>query len=97
MNAQGATVVERLEAVPGQIDQVALHGVRLGTALGLAGMSTWTGSDYAQMPTGFRDGLPHEVEGIEGLLGAYDNHADAAANSTNPESVLNKLFTNEEE
>jgi hypothetical protein len=44
VNAPGDTPEARLGAVVGRIDEVALHGVRLGTALGLAAMSTRTAS-----------------------------------------------------
>jgi hypothetical protein len=43
VNAPGDTLEIRLGAVAGRVDEVALHGVRLGTALGLAAMSTRTG------------------------------------------------------
>jgi hypothetical protein len=44
VNAPGDTPEARLGAVVGRIDEVALHGVRLGTALGLAAMSMRTAS-----------------------------------------------------
>jgi hypothetical protein len=45
-----------LGAVVGRVDKVALHGVRLGTALGLATMSTRTGVDYSSWLPGFDGG-----------------------------------------
>jgi hypothetical protein len=48
VNAPGDTPEVRLGAVVGRVDEVALHGVRLGTALGLATMSTHTGVDYSR-------------------------------------------------
>jgi hypothetical protein len=35
------------------IDEVALHGFRLGTTLGLAAMAPYTGVDYSMQPRGF--------------------------------------------
>jgi hypothetical protein len=43
VNAPGDMPEVRLGAVASRVDEVALHGVRLGTALGLAAMSTRTG------------------------------------------------------
>jgi hypothetical protein len=53
VNAPGDTPKAHLGAVEGRVDEVALHGVRLGTTLGLAAMSTHTGVDYSTRPHGF--------------------------------------------
>jgi hypothetical protein len=45
VNAPKDTPEARLGAVVGRVDEVAMHGVCLGTALGLATMSTRTGVD----------------------------------------------------
>jgi hypothetical protein len=47
VNTPGDTSEARLGAVVCRVEEVALHGVRLGTALGLAAMSTRTGVDYS--------------------------------------------------
>jgi hypothetical protein len=47
VNALEDTPEVRLGAVAGRVNEVALHGVRLGTTLGLAAMSTRTGVDYS--------------------------------------------------
>jgi hypothetical protein len=47
VNAPGDTPEARLGAVEDRVDEVALHGVRLGTTLGLATMVTHTGIDYS--------------------------------------------------
>jgi hypothetical protein len=44
VNAPGDTPEAHLGAVEGRVDEVALHGVSLGTTLGLAAMSTHTAS-----------------------------------------------------
>jgi hypothetical protein len=54
VNTPGDTPVERLAAVEDRVDEVAVHGIRLGTALGLAAMATHTGVDYSIQPRGFR-------------------------------------------
>jgi hypothetical protein len=47
VNARGDTPAERLAAVEHRVDEVATHGVRLGTTLGLAAMATHTDVDYS--------------------------------------------------
>jgi hypothetical protein len=46
------------------VDEVALHGVLLGTTLGLAAMATSTGVDYSIQPRGFQGGAPEDVDEI---------------------------------
>jgi hypothetical protein len=58
VNARGDTPAERLAAVEHRVDEVATHGVRLGTTLGLAAMATHTDVDYSTRPRGFRGGAP---------------------------------------
>jgi hypothetical protein len=45
VNARGDTPAERLAAAEHRVDEVAVHGVRLGTTLGLAAMVTHTDVD----------------------------------------------------
>jgi hypothetical protein len=42
VNARGDTPAERLATVENRVDEVATHGIRLGTTLGLAAMATHT-------------------------------------------------------
>jgi hypothetical protein len=53
VNACGDTLAEHLVAVEDRVDEVAVHGIRLGTILGLAAMATHTGVDYSIQPRGF--------------------------------------------
>jgi hypothetical protein len=92
VNALGSTPVERLAAVERRFDEVAVHGVRLGTTLGLAAMATQTDVDYSTRPRGFRGGVPEDIEEIELILERLDGHGDAIAEITHPQSVLNRLF-----
>ena len=89
MNAQGETSEARLDAVDGRVDQAIIQGVHLGVSLGLAAMTSRTNEDYSFQPVGFAGGRPDE---IDERLEVYDDHAVALAESTNPQSVLNKLF-----
>jgi hypothetical protein len=92
VNAPGDTPAARLGAVDDHIDEVALHGVRLGTTLGLAAMATHTGVDYSTQPHGFQGGTPEDIDDIEVILERLDGHSDAIADSIHPQSVLNRLF-----
>jgi hypothetical protein len=53
VNACGDTPAECLAAVENRVDEVATHGIRLGTTLGLAAMATHTSVDYSTRPRGF--------------------------------------------
>jgi hypothetical protein len=92
MNAVGDTPAARIAAVEDCVDEVALHGIRLGTTLGLAAMATHTGVDYSTQPRGFQGGAPEDVDEIEVILERLDGHGDAIADSLHPHSVLNRLL-----
>jgi hypothetical protein len=92
VNTPGDTPEARLGAVVGRVDEVALHGVRMGTALGLASMSTRTGVDYSTRPRGFDGGAPEDLDDIEATVERLDGHGFAIADSIHPQSVLNRLF-----
>jgi hypothetical protein len=89
VNVPGDTPAARIVAVEDRVDEVALHGVRLGTTLGLAAMARHTGVDYSTQPRGFQGGAPDDIEVI---LERLDGHGDAIADSIHPQSVLNRLF-----
>jgi hypothetical protein len=92
VNAPGDTTAEHLAAVKDRVDEVAVHGIRLGTTLGLAAMATHTGVDYSIQPRGFQGGAPEDIDEIEVILERLDGHGDAIAKLTHPQSVLNRLF-----
>jgi hypothetical protein len=92
VNTPGATPVDRIAVVEDRVDEVALHGVRLGTTLGLAAMATHTGVDYSTQPRGFQGGALEDVDEIEVILERLDGHGDAIADSIHPQSMLNRLF-----
>jgi hypothetical protein len=92
VNAPGDTPEARLGAVEDRVDEVALHGVRPGTTLGLAAMATHTGVDYSTRSRGFYGGAPEDVDDIKVTLERLDGHDDAIADSIHPQSVLNMLF-----
>jgi hypothetical protein len=92
VNAPGDTPADRLTAVEDRVDEVAVHGIRLGTTMGLATMATHTGVDYFIQPRGFQGGAPEDIDEIEVILERLDGHGDAIAEITHPQSVLNRLF-----
>jgi hypothetical protein len=92
VNAPGDTPADRLAAVEDRVDEVAIHGIRLGTTLGLASMTTHTGVDYSIQPHGFQGGAPKDIDEIEVILERHGGHDDAIAEIIHPQSVLNRLF-----
>jgi hypothetical protein len=70
--------------VENRIDEVALHGVRLGTTLGLAAMSTHTSVDYSTRSCGFYGGAPEDVDDVEATIERLDGHDVAIADSIHP-------------
>jgi hypothetical protein len=92
VNTPGDTPEARLGAVEDRVDEVGLHGICLGTTLGLAAMATHIGVDYSTWPRGFYGGGPKDVDDIEVTLERLDGHGDAIADSVHPQSVLNRLF-----
>jgi hypothetical protein len=92
VNARGDTPAERLATVKNRVDEVATHGIRLGTTLGLAAMTTHTGVDYSIQPRSFQGGAPEDIDEVEVILESLDGHGDAIAELTHPQSVLNRLF-----
>jgi tetrahydromethanopterin S-methyltransferase subunit G len=92
VNAPGDTSEARLGAMIGRVDEVALHGVRLGIALGLVVMSTRTGVDYSTRPPGFDGGAPEGLDDIEATVERLNGHGIAIADSIHPQTVLNRLF-----
>jgi hypothetical protein len=84
VNAPGDTPEARLGAVVGRVDEVALHGVYLGTALDLAATSTRTGVDYSTRPPGFDGGAPEDLNDIVATVERLDGHGVAIADSIHP-------------
>jgi hypothetical protein len=91
-NAPGDTLEARLGAVEDRVDEVALHGARLGTTLDLAAMATHTDVNYSTRSRGFHGGAPEDVDDIEVILERLNGHCDAIADSIHPQSVLNRLL-----
>jgi hypothetical protein len=86
VNAAGDTPVDRLAAVEDRVDEVAVHGIRLGSTLGLAAMATHTGVDYSIQPRDFQGGALEDIDEIEVILERLDSHGDAIAEITHPQA-----------
>jgi hypothetical protein len=84
VNARGDTPTERLAAVENRVDEVATHGIRLGTTLGLAAMAMHTSVDYSIRPRGFQGGAPEDIDEIEVILERLDGHGAPLPNSLIP-------------
>jgi hypothetical protein len=84
VNAPGDTPEARLGAVEDCVDEVAVHGVRLGTTLGLVAISTHTGIEYSTRLRGFYGGAPEDVDDIEATIERLDGHGIAIADSIHP-------------
>jgi hypothetical protein len=84
VNAPGDTPEALLGVVEDRVNEVALHGVRQGTTLGLATMSTHTGVDYSTRPRDFYGGTPNDVDDIEATIERLDGHGVAIADSIHP-------------
>jgi predicted XRE-type DNA-binding protein len=92
VNARGDTLAERLAVVENRMDEVATHGIRLGTTLGLVAMAMHTGVDYSVRPRDFQGSTLEDIDEIEVILERLDGHGDTIAELTHPQSVLNRLF-----
>jgi hypothetical protein len=92
VNAPGDTPEARLGVVEDRVDEVALHGVRLGTTFGLAAMATHTSVDYSTRPHSFYGGAPENIDDVKATIERLDGHCVAIADSIHPQSVLNRLF-----
>jgi hypothetical protein len=92
VNAPGDTPEARLGVVEDRVDEVALHGIRVGTALGLAAMATRTSVDYSTRSRGFYGGTAEDIDDIKVTLERLDCHDDAIADFIHLQSVLNMIF-----
>jgi hypothetical protein len=84
VNAPGDTPADRIAAVEDRVDEVALHGVRLGTTLGLDAMATHISVDYSIQPRGFQGGAPEDVDEIKVILEPLEGHGNTIADIIHP-------------
>ena len=90
VNARGSLIDVRLQDVPVHVREIALHGVRHGTAVALIATQVQTGHELHAMETGFPIGdSPKEHED---LLEEFVMAAEAIVDITSAQDVVNKIF-----
>jgi len=94
VNVHGANEEARLDAAHTRIDELVLHGVREGAALGLAAMTLQTYEDFSVQPVGFPGNDPADDPDLPDLIDNYEEHANAIAEFTSSNHVLARLFHN---
>ena len=77
VNARGIVPVVRLHDIPNHVREVALHGVRYGTATALAAAQARSGQNLQPLPHGFPDAAyPGEQERlVEDFMSAANSIA----------------------
>jgi hypothetical protein len=90
VNAQGDSVVVRLEQIPPQVDEVALHGVRYGAAAAFAAVRAYTVVDMR----GLDMTTSEVITAMEEESDEFAVEAAAIADATPAEFVVNNLFGN---
>ena len=90
VNARSSLIDARLRDVPARVQEVALHGVRHGTAVALTVAQVQTGHELHAMETGFPMGDGPEEH--EDLLKEFVMAAEAIVDITSTQDVVNKVF-----
>ena len=90
VNARGAVPVVRSHDIPNRIREVALHGVRHGSATALATAQARSGHNLRFLPHGFLDAVPPEDH--ERLIEEFFSAANSIAFDTLVDDVVSKLF-----
>ena len=87
---RGFLINARLHDVPAHVWEIALHGVRHGAAVALTAAQVRTGHELHAMETGFPMGDGPEEH--EDLLKEFTMAAEAIADITSAQDVVNKVF-----
>ena len=91
VNARGTVPVVCLHDIPNCVREVALHGVRHGTAMALAATKACSGHNLWLLPHGFPD-IVHPGE-HERLVEDFMNAADSVAFITLADDIVRKVFS----
>ena len=90
LNARGETMELRLQDIVLRAREVAHHGVRHGTSVGLAAAQVRSGHDVTSVEPWFPDhGCPEEHSA---LVDTFTGHGAAVADRTPPDLILSLLF-----
>jgi hypothetical protein len=90
VNARGVVLVSHLHDVPNHVREVALHGVRHGTAVALAMAQVRSGCELGFLPHGFP--ATDRPKDHESLIEDFSNAADTIAFSSPAEDIVSKVF-----
>ena len=90
INARGSLINARLHDVPAHVWEIALHGVRHGTAVALTVAQVQTGYELHAMENGFP--LGDSPKEHEDLLEEFIMAAEAIVDITSTQDVVNKVF-----
>ena len=90
VNARGSLIDARLQDIPVHVQEIALHGVHHGMSVALTAAQVQTRHDLHTMVVGFpTDDGP---EGHEDLIEDFTAAAEAIADITLAQDVVNKVF-----
>ena len=90
VNAWGSPIAAHFQDVPAHVQEIALHGVRHGAAVALTVAQVQTRYELHAMEIGFPMGDGPEEH--EDLLEEFTMAAEAIADITSAQDVVNKVF-----
>ena len=93
VNAQGDTVVARLQDVPHRVREVSRHGVHRGATIAITVVQTMSGSDYRTFHPVFLAG--DEQEDFYELVDDLSLVADAVVEEISLDAVISNVFDDE--
>ena len=91
VNARGAVLATHLHDIPNYVKEVALHGVRHGTATMLATAQARSGHNLLLLPHGFPDAVPSGDH--ERLIEKFSSASNSMAFNTLADDIVSKLFS----
>jgi len=93
VNAQGDTIVARLQDVRNRVQEVARHGAHRGAAIAITVVQTMSGSDYRTFHPVFLAG--DEQEDFYELVDDLSVVADAVVEEISLDAVISNVFDDE--
>lgn len=88
VNAQGPTVVARVENISTCVNEVVMHGVRQGATVALATALVHTGEDLSML----NFALPFDKESVDDLVDSFVPMVELIAQRVDPADVVNHVF-----
>ena len=90
VNARGAVPIVRLYDIPNRVREVALHGVRCGTAIALAAAQVRSGYNLWLLPYGFP--VAYHLKDYEALIEDFKDAMNNIAFISSAEDIVKKVF-----